>query len=361
MQKTSLFKVSIMLIIIALLGSACNMPRQSKTGTKTPNVTEAYQTVIARITEAAAQTPQPTSAPIQTAAPTNTAQPSNIPPTATSVPATTAAPTSSVKLCDQAEAGTPIDVTIPDDTVMQPGETFTKVWRLKNAGTCTWSKSYSIAVFSGEPMDAPSSVPLPKQIEPGGTVDISVDLVAPDSPGTYTGNWKLKNASGVWFGIGPSANSPFWIRIQVKEGTTTPGTPTSTEEGGNTATPTTPSNLAIKVKGQNSLGVNEGLDFDTNHKNGGGEDISISANDQGKLILTTNGSAVMAGFGGSPPTYAQCSSMGLAPASTGVKSLPQGLYICYRTDQGLYGWMRINGFNEITGILSIAINTWVLQ
>ena len=30
------------------------------------------------------------------------------------------------------------DVTVPDNTKYAPGKTFTKVWRLRNSGTCTW-------------------------------------------------------------------------------------------------------------------------------------------------------------------------------------------------------------------------------
>jgi len=355
MQKTS-FSIYSAILIITMLVSGCNMPRNTSGGTGTPNVAQAFQTVQARLTEAAGQTPEPTAAPTQTPEPTSTSQISNTPPAATNPPPNTVVPTSNVKLCDQAEAGSPIDVTIPDDTVMKPGDLFTKVWRLRNAGTCTWTKNYSIAVFSGEPMDAPSSVPMPKQIEPGGTVDISVDLVAPSKTGTYTGNWKLKNASGVWFGIGPGANSPFWVRIQVKE-----GTPGATTEGGNTATPTTPGNIGIKIKGQNSLTLNDTLDLDTNHKNSESDDITITANAQGKLLLKTGPSTLMAGFGGNPPSFAQCQNAALGPVSTAIKNLPPGLYICYHTDLGLYGWMRIISFDETAGLLNIQINTWIVQ
>ena len=185
-----------------LLASACNMPGRASRGTPTPDVTQAYQTVEARLTEAASKTPaaSPTSDPTDT--PGNEATSTSSTPLATTAPPPTSAPTSAVKLCE-----------------MSPGQTFTKVWRLRNVGTCSWSKNYVIAVFSGEGMSAPNSVPMPKAIDPGQTVDISVDLVAPTTAGTYQGNWKLKNASGSWFGIGPNGGSPFWVRIVVKGGT----------------------------------------------------------------------------------------------------------------------------------------------
>ena len=212
---------------VLIMTASCNMPGREAEGSPTPDVTQAYQTVQARLTEAALQTPSPSPTIAASNTPAGATPTNTVPASNTAVPPTKA-PTTVAKLCDQAEAGIPIDVTIPDDTQFAPGQSFTKVWRLRNSGTCTWSKNYSIAVFSGEPMSAPNSVPLPKQIEPGQTVDISVDLVAPTGSGTYQGNWKLKNEAGTWFGIGPGGSSPFWVRIVVTGGTitvTATGTP----------------------------------------------------------------------------------------------------------------------------------------
>ncbi|MDX1438190.1 MAG: NBR1-Ig-like domain-containing protein, partial [Anaerolineales bacterium] len=36
------------------------------------------------------------------------------------------------------------DVTIPDNTVMEPGEQFVKTWRIRNEGTCSWGPGYEI-------------------------------------------------------------------------------------------------------------------------------------------------------------------------------------------------------------------------
>ena len=42
------------------------------------------------------------------------------------------------------------DVTIPDGTVLSPGRTFGKTWRLKNTGTTTWSSGYQLAFVGGD-------------------------------------------------------------------------------------------------------------------------------------------------------------------------------------------------------------------
>ncbi len=117
--------------------------------------------------------------------------------------------------CDRAGAGNPIDISIPDDSQLLPGQVFTKVWLLQNVGTCTWTKDYKVALFSGESMGAQISVSLPGNVPPGQSVEISLDMVAPQTPGEYQSNWKLRNPSNEWFGIGPDGSAPFWVRIVI--------------------------------------------------------------------------------------------------------------------------------------------------
>jgi hypothetical protein len=74
-------------------------------------------------------------------------------------------------------------------------------------------------------------IALPRIILPGETVDLSVNLVAPGTPGIYRGDWQLRNSSGRLFGTSSTANQPFWVLIEVVL------TPTSTA----TFTPLPPS------------------------------------------------------------------------------------------------------------------------
>ncbi|MHB8777649.1 MAG: NBR1-Ig-like domain-containing protein [Anaerolineales bacterium] len=108
------------------------------------------------------------------------------------------------------------DVTIPDGTNFAPGTAFTKTWRLKNIGGCVWnSGDVSLIFVSGQQMGAPTSVALPITVNPGQTVDISVNMTAPSAAGHYLGYYKFKSASGGEFGIGSAANSSFWVEIYV--------------------------------------------------------------------------------------------------------------------------------------------------
>lgn len=107
------------------------------------------------------------------------------------------------------------DVTVRDGTTFASGEAFTKTWRLKNSGYCTWTHDYALVFYSGEQMGAPTLVNLPWPVAPGAMVDVTVNAAAPAAPGQYRSTWMLRNASGGLFGIGANANKPFWMLINV--------------------------------------------------------------------------------------------------------------------------------------------------
>ncbi len=122
------------------------------------------------------------------------------------------------------------DVTIADGTNIPYGSKFTKTWQFQNSGTCTWS-GYTIAFVSGDRMDAPDSAPVP-DTAPKGTVNVSVDVVAPTSDGTYAGFYELRNAAGKALAIGTFKT--FWVKITV--GTVTLTAPTASTSAAPTPT-----------------------------------------------------------------------------------------------------------------------------
>ncbi len=107
------------------------------------------------------------------------------------------------------------DVTVPDGTSFAPGEAFTKTWRLRNVGSCTWTTAFTVYFDRGDHMEGPADINLPHAVDPGETVDVSVTLRAPDTPGTYKGYWKLRSDRGEAFGIGSSRDVAFWVEIKV--------------------------------------------------------------------------------------------------------------------------------------------------
>src|ERR1700752_5090304 len=140
-----------------------------------------------------------------------------IPATVTLVPATnTPLPTATaVSYCDWVTFIK--DVTIPDGTKFLAGETFTKTWRLKNRGTCTWTPDYMLVFTSGDSMGSTTAVRLPGNVYPGQTVDVSVTLTAPAKRGEYVGYWMLRNPSGALFGYGDRANRAFYVEIRTED------------------------------------------------------------------------------------------------------------------------------------------------
>ncbi len=106
------------------------------------------------------------------------------------------------------------DVTVPDGTVFAPNVPFTKTWRIKNIGSCTWASSFDIVHVSGDKMGATIG-DLPQRVRPGETVDVSVALTSPGKPGDYRGFWKLKADNGTLFGIGKDQSNPVWVDIDV--------------------------------------------------------------------------------------------------------------------------------------------------
>jgi len=133
-------------------------------------------------------------------------------------------PTGSPTTCvDRAELVT--DVTVPDGMHIAPGLSFDKIWRLKNVGTCAWTTGFKAVFISGDRMNGTSPQPLPSGVAPNEIIDLKLSLKAPTSSGTYRGNWMLRNAAGLSFGLGADGQQSFFVRIVVdpSAGTATGG------------------------------------------------------------------------------------------------------------------------------------------
>ena len=174
----------------------------------TPDSFATVQAIVQQTTIAMTQ-----NAPTQTSVPATSTP---LPPTSTPAPTNTAFPTATTaSYCDWVTFVQ--DVTIPDGTRFNAGDTFTKTWRLKNRGTCTWTADYMLVFTSGDAMGNTTAVRLPGNVAPGQTVNVSVTLTAPARRGTYTGQWMLRNPAGVLFGYGDRANQSFYVSILVED------------------------------------------------------------------------------------------------------------------------------------------------
>jgi hypothetical protein len=194
------------ILFLALVLSACNLPASTQEPEGPGAVlTAAAQTVEANLTQLAVQNTPTVSVQLTSTPVLVTVTPAVASPTAGS-PTSGAPAATGTSDCDDADFVT--DVTIPDGTVLDQGESFTKTWRLKNAGTCSWTPSYAVVFSNGDSMNGPASQALTANVNPGQTIDISVNLKAPSTSGNYTGYWKLRNAAGVMF-------ATFYVDIKV--------------------------------------------------------------------------------------------------------------------------------------------------
>lgn len=202
-------------LLVTLLVAACGP--SDTTSEPTPDVaavrTSAASTVVSQFTlTAAAFTPTLPAAPTDTPRPgaTATEEATTTPPVAQ----VTNAEGTVVTLCDKyAWDPETVDVNIPDNTPMAPGQEFVKTWKIKNVGACTWDEGYEMVFSYGEEMDGVAQ-PLGAAIGPGQEVDVSVQFTAPDLPGTYFSVWTLQNARGIPFQ--GNDNKALYVQIVVQ-------------------------------------------------------------------------------------------------------------------------------------------------
>lgn len=145
------------------------------------------------------------------------------------------------------------DVTVPDDTVMTPGQSFTKTWKLQNTGSCAWSTSYKITFVSGNAMGGVTT-PLTAAVQPGQSGDVSVAMKAPTTAGDAIGYWILTNDSGQNFG------TSFYVKIKVG-GASTTGTVTATATTGAPSAPAAAANPNITLTCALEGGVGPKLEY----------------------------------------------------------------------------------------------------
>lgn len=210
-------RIFVIFCVLLIVTAACSMPLISR-ATPTMAVTEAVQaTMDALMTQASGGviTATPGAGATSTTAPSPTSQVATLLPSSTPMPTATQVflPTSTnTPVCDQAAFIS--DVSVPDGSVIPAGTTFIKTWRLKNIGSCTWTPEYAVVFDTGDAMGGPSSQKLGVSVPPGQLVDIPVSLKAPGQPGHFRGYWKLRNAAGTLFGLGPEGDR-FFVDIKV--------------------------------------------------------------------------------------------------------------------------------------------------
>lgn len=186
-----------MILLGGLILSACGTAEAETTPTYQPDTirTLAVATFSSGLTQTALAMPSDTPTPTSTA--TATATTSSL---RTSTPGgSSGLPTSIPSTASCYSMAFVADVTIPDNTEMDPGETFTKTWRVRNNGSCAWDPGFSFRSIGNEDLDG-STLSLDKTVAVGSETELSVEMTAPDSAGTYRSNWRMATGEGTLFG-----------------------------------------------------------------------------------------------------------------------------------------------------------------
>jgi hypothetical protein len=195
-MKLKLFPL---LIVTVILLAACGSAATPTPSEPTPDVaavrTSAASTVVSQFTlTAAAFTPTLPPPPTETTAPEPT-----VTATQPAIAQVTNPAGTTIVICDKYSWDiTTLDVNIPDNTPMTPGQDFTKTWKIKNTGSCPWGEGYSMIYSYGDKMSGQAQ-PLSGVISPGEEVDVSVNFTAPNLAGTYFSFWTMANTKGVPF------------------------------------------------------------------------------------------------------------------------------------------------------------------
>jgi len=209
-------KSLIVFVFLVLLTASCNLLGNNGIATQeSPDaiLTQAAQTVVMELTKMAVLASPTPKIPINTFTPipTNTPISTNTPiPTATNTPIPC-----NLATWDPAT----IDVTIPDNTKMAPSQVFSKTWRIRNVGACSWNSNYRLIFDHGNGMGVTNGYTQKLTsgvVNPGQWVDLTVNLKAPSTTGTYSGYWRLRDPGGVIFGITRSGGT-FTVKIVVVE------------------------------------------------------------------------------------------------------------------------------------------------
>ncbi len=203
MKRKMIPWLAALVLLAAML--ACNLPSANQPDPSALS-TGVAQTVVAQMSAS----PQPalvTATPGQAGVGAAPTQSPVVLPSLTLAPGQPAATSTSIP-CNSVQFVD--DVSIPDGTNLQSGAAFTKTWRLKNTGSCTWTSGYQLVFDHGDAMGGPAAQALSGSTAPDQTVDISVNLTAPAAAGTYKGFWKLRDQAGSVFGL---SSGPFWVEI----------------------------------------------------------------------------------------------------------------------------------------------------
>ena len=216
----SIKKLLVIMVLLLVFTTACNS-QDTPQPTIDPGQaeTQVAEQVAVQLTEIALSQPsatpvleEPSSTPTMeqpTELPTLTATSVSVEPTATLVPPspTSLPPTNTVPPVTLTPKPTATSVPLacqqvkqsPDNgKTFEPGDSFDAVWTVKNVGSAVWADTdVDYRYKSGDKIHEIEIYDLPKSTKPGESVELLVEMNAPDKEDKYKTTWTLQRGSNV--------------------------------------------------------------------------------------------------------------------------------------------------------------------
>ncbi|NMB91150.1 MAG: hypothetical protein GYA17_22540 [Chloroflexi bacterium] len=253
--------------------------------------------------------------------------------------------------CNVVRPGAPLDVTILDGEPMKPQQSFTKTWRVVNAGSCVWTEEYALVWFSGDRFGGMPLQHLHRPVQPGEQIDLSVDMVAPSLPGEYQSNWIFQSPDGQVFGIGPNGTAPIWVRVEVLGDATPTALPV----------PTNTPEAVQPIVSQGSLNSGESLDLDSGTLTEAGEaDVQLIVDMTNIFNLIPLNDARLGAFGTQVPSVGDCAALDLSTDRVNLSELPPDSYLCYQSGLGSVGVIQLQEMDLDTQTFQFSFFHWSL-
>lgn len=102
------------------------------------------------------------------------------------------------------------DLSLPDGTIVEPGQTLDKRWQVVNSGSCNWDIRYRLKLVAGPNLGASTDQALYPARSNTQTM-IRIIFTAPDDSGVKRSAWQAHDPHGEPFG------DPIFIEIAVQE------------------------------------------------------------------------------------------------------------------------------------------------
>jgi hypothetical protein len=92
------------------------------------------------------------------------------------------------------------DINYPDGSLVTPGQTVEKQWRVENNGSCDWDERYRLKLINEFPALGASNEQALYPARAGFQATITINFIAPVEAGTYRTSWQAVDPQGNPFG-----------------------------------------------------------------------------------------------------------------------------------------------------------------